>query len=319
LSGPDWIVFGASLDRGGRTLALGASRPNTYPEIHLTTLRDFAPRALTSLGDQVTSLPVATREIVTWRSKDGTPIEGVLLKPARFDSTRKYPLLVVIHGGPALTDLPDQSFVWSYPVEELVALGAVVLKPNYRGSAGYGEAFRNLNARNLGTGDTWDVLSGVDYLVSRGFVDSARVGAMGWSQGGYITAFASLTTNRFRAVAVGAGVPDWTLYYAYGDAGWWVRGALGATPWEDPAIYQKASPMSYVKGASTPTLILHGEFDRRAPTAGAYELYAALRDQDVPSKMIVYRGQGHGINPPKLTRALHEHSYDWFREWIWGN
>ncbi len=319
LSDPDWIVFAASFDRSGKTLAISASRPNAYREVHLTPLRPFKPRALTNLGEQVASLPVATREVVRWRSKDRTEIEGVMLKPAQFDPTKKYPLLVVIHGGPTLTDLPDKSFVWSYPVEELVALGAVVLRPNYRGSAGYGEEFRSLNARNLGVGDTWDIISGVDYLVGRGFVDSTRVGAMGWSQGGYITAFSSLTTNRFRAVAVGGGVPDWTLYYAYGDAGWWVRNALGATPWEDPAIYQKVSPMSYVRGAHTPTLILHGELDHRAPTGGAYELYAALRDEGVPVKMIVYKGQGHGIGTPKLIRALHEHSYKWFKQWIWGS
>lgn len=319
LSDPTWIIFGASFDRSGKTLAIGASRPNTFPEIHLTSLRPFAPRALTNLGDQTKGLPVARREVVTWRSKDGTNIEGVLLEPANFDSTKKYPLLVVIHGGPALTDFPDQSFVWSYPVEEFVALGAVVLKPNYRGSAGYGGAFRKLNTRNLGIGDTWDIVSGVDYLVRRGFVDSTRVGAMGWSQGGYIAAFASLTTNKFRAVAVGAGVPDWTLYYGYGQAGSWVRAVLEATPWSDPAIYQKASPLSYVKGAHTPTLILHGENDRLAPTAGAYELYAALRDQNVPAKMVVFRGQGHGIGPPKLIRALHEQSYAWFKQWILGS
>jgi dipeptidyl aminopeptidase/acylaminoacyl peptidase len=318
LSDPDWIVSAAAFDRSGTTLAISASRPNTYPEIYLTPLRRFKPRVLTSLGDQVKSLPVARREVVSWRSTDGTQIEGVLLKPAQFDSTKKYPLLVVIHGGPTLTDLPNQSFVWSYPVEEFVGLGAVVLKPNYRGSAGYGEAFRSLNTRNLGVGDTWDVVSGVDYLIGRGFVDSTRVGAMGWSQGGFITAFASLTTNKFRAVAVGGGVSDWTLYYGYGDSGWWVRSALNATPWEDPAIYQKVSPMTYVKGAHTPTLILHGELDRRAPTAGAYELYAALRDQHVPVQMIVYKSQGHGIGAPKLIRALHEHSYKWFKHWIWG-
>ena len=132
--------------------------------------------------------------MVAWKSQDGAEIEGVLHKPADFAGRRRYPLLVVIHGGPTGVSrpVPYGSAIY-YPIDAFLAKGALVLEPNYRGSAGYGEKFRSLNVRNLGIGDAWDVLSGIDALVAQGLVDRDRVGSMGWSQGGYISAF--LTTK----------------------------------------------------------------------------------------------------------------------------
>src|SRR6185312_681063 len=146
-------------------------------------------------------------------------IEGVLIKPPNFDPNKKYPLLVMIHGGPTGIDRPgllagDTRY---YPSDIFAARGAVILKPNYRGGIGYGEAFRRLNLNNMGVGDAWDVLSGVDYLISRGFVDPQKVGCMGWSQGGFISAFLTAASDRFVAFSVGAGVTDWVNYYYWSD------------------------------------------------------------------------------------------------------
>ena len=143
-----------------------------------------------------------------------------------------------------------------------------MLEPNYRGSAGYGEAFRSLNVRNLGVGDAWDVLSGIDYLIKEGMADPNQVGTMGWSQGGYISAF--LTTHdsaRFKAVSVGAGISDWMTYYVNTDITQFTRHYLKATPWDDPEIYAKTSPITYIKNAKAPTLIQHGATDQRVPLA----------------------------------------------------
>ncbi|MEO8028194.1 MAG: prolyl oligopeptidase family serine peptidase, partial [Bryobacteraceae bacterium] len=261
---------------------------------------------------------LATREVVEWRSKDGTPIEGVLIKPADFDPKRKYPLLVVIHGGPTGVDRPSISGDRNYPIEMFAAKGAVVLRPNYRGSAGYGEKFRSLNVRNLGLGDYDDVITGVDSIIAKGYIDKDRVGSMGWSQGGYISAFITTYSDRFKAVSVGAGISDWMTYYVNTDIHPFTRHYLKATPWEDPEIYKKTSPITYINNAKTPTLIQHGELDRRVPPANAYELYQGLQDRNIPSKLIVYKGFGHGINKPKQARAVMEHNYDWFSQWIWG-
>ena len=240
------------------------------------------------------------------------------MKPANFDSKKKYPLLVVIHGGPTGIDVPSIAADRYYPVERFVAKGALVLRPNYRGSAGYGEKFRSLNVRNLGVGDYADVISGVDSLIAQGFVDKDRVGSMGWSEGGYISAFITTSSDRFKAVSVGAGISDWMTYYANTDITPFAPQYLHATPWEDPKIYRTTSPISYVKTAKTPTLIQHGGADKRVPIANGFELRQALEDKGVPVKMVIYDGFGHPINKPKQQRAVMEENENWFGHYIWG-
>jgi dipeptidyl aminopeptidase/acylaminoacyl peptidase len=195
-----------------------------------------------------------------------------------------------------------------------------VLEPNYRGSAGYGEKFRSLNVRNLGVGDAWDVLSGIDALIAKGIVDPARVGAMGWSQGGYISAYlATHDAARFKAISVGAGISDWMTYYVNTDITPFTRQYLKGTPWSDPEIYAKTSPITYIKQAKTPTLIQHGAADQRVPLPNAFELYRGLQDHNVPSKLIVYQGFGgigHGPSKPKSHRATMEHNLEWFDQYM---
>ena len=277
-------------------------------------------RKVTDLNAQTAGWRSGTLDIVGWKSQDGATIEGVLHKPADFDPSRKYPLLVVVHGGPTGTSraIPFTSTI--YPIDVWVPRGVLVLEPNYRGSAGYGEKFRSLNVRNLGVGDAWDVLSGVDALVAKGLVDAARVGVMGWSQGGYISAFlATHDAARFKAISVGAGISDWMTYYVNTDIHQFTRQYLKATPWEDPGIYAKTSPITYIKGAKTPTLIQHGATDQRVPLPNAYELYQGLQDNHVPTKLIVYRGFegiGHGPTKPKSHRATMEHNVEWFDQYL---
>ncbi len=307
--------FSLSAD-GGQAAFLRAG-PASYPEVYTASTARFAPAAVTALGEQIKPFTLAKRELISWKSKDGTTIEGVLLKPADFDPKKKYPLLVVIHGGPTGIDQPIVRADRYYPVEQFVQKGALVLRPNYRGSAGYGEKMRALNVRNLGVGDAWDVMSGVDSLIAQGFVDPNRLGCMGWSQGGYISAFLTTSTNRFKAISVGAGISDWATYYANTDITLFAPQYLKATPWDDPEIYRKTSPISYVKNASTPTLIQHGELDKRVPIPNGYELRQALEDRGVPVKMIVYKGFGHGIDKPKQQRAVMDHNLEWFSKYIW--
>ena len=240
------------------------------------------------------------------------------MKPENYDPSKKHPLLVIIHGGPTGISVPAPIASYVYPVAQWLAKGALILMPNYRGSAGYGEAFRALNVRNLGVGDAWDVLSGVDELIGRGLVDADSMGCMGWSQGGYISAFLTTNTGRFKAISVGAGISDWMTYYVNTDIHPFTRQYLKATPWSDPEIYAKTSPISTIQQASTPTLIQHGEFDRRVPIANGYELYQGLQDVGVPVKMMVYKGFGHGITKPKERLAATWHNWQWFGKYIWG-
>jgi len=319
LSAPDHLVAsGFSFSKDFKQCAYRAAGENEYAEIYATSVAPWNGKKLTSFGDQLKGFRPAHREVISWKSGDGAVIEGILYKPADFDAKKKYPLLVVIHGGPTGVDQPVRNADRYYPIERFVAKGALVLRPNYRGSAGYGEKFRALNVRNLGVGDYADVISGVDSLIAKGLVDKERVGSMGWSEGGYISAFITASSDRFKAVSVGAGISDWMTYYVNTDVTPFTRQYLHATPWDDPEIYKKTSPITYIAKAKTPTLIQHGENDRRVPIPNGYELRQALEDRGVPVKMVVYKGFGHGITKPKQQRAVMEENERWFAKYIWG-
>jgi dipeptidyl aminopeptidase/acylaminoacyl peptidase len=319
ISGPDhYHASDASFTRDHKTLAGVGASPNRFAEIYTSNVADFAPRYLTEVGAQWMDFKLTTREVVQWKSTDGAAVEGILIKPADYDPARKYPLLVVIHGGPTGVDTGVPSADRYYPIERFAAKGALILKPNYRGSAGYGAKFRALNVRNLGLGDYADVISGVDSLIAKGIVDRDRVASMGWSEGGYISAFITTYSDRFKAVSVGAGISDWMTYYVNTDIHPFTRQYLKATPWEDEEIYRKTSPITYVNKAKTPTLIQQGDQDKRVPPPNSYELYQALKDRGVPVKLVFYKGFGHPINKPKQQRAVMEENYDWFSKYIWG-
>lgn len=319
LSAPDHMSgISFSFSQDYKQVAYRAAFENQYADVYTSSIAPWQGRKLTAMSDQLKEFKLAHREVISWKSADGTTIEGVLYTPPDFNAKKKYPLLVVIHGGPTGVDQPIINADRYYPIERFVAKGALVLRPNYRGSAGYGEKFRSLNVRNLGVGDYADVISGVDALIAKGFVDKDRVGSMGWSQGGYISAFITASSDRFKAVSVGAGISDWMTYYANTDITPFTPQYLHATPWDDPEIYKKTSPISYIAKAKTPTLIQHGENDRRVPIPNAYELRQALEDHGVPVKMVVYKGFGHGITKPKQQRAVMEENEKWFGQYIWG-
>jgi dipeptidyl aminopeptidase/acylaminoacyl peptidase len=257
-----------SLTKDGAWAAFLRADATTVPEVYVSStsspassvasgstrapLTPSTPQKLTDFNAQTKNWTASALDVVSWKSQDGVPIEGVLHKPVDFDPTRKYPLLVVIHGGPTGVSraVPFTSTI--YPIDVWVPRGVLVLEPNYRGSAGYGEQFRSLNVRNLGVGDAWDVLTGVDALIAKGIVDPDRVGVMGWSQGGYISAFlATHDAARFKAISVGAGISDWMTYYVNTDIHPFTRQYLKATPWTDPEIYAKTSPITYITQART--------------------------------------------------------------------
>jgi dipeptidyl aminopeptidase/acylaminoacyl peptidase len=309
----------SSVTPDGQTLAFIAESPSTLTELYVSSTQNFSPKKLTDLTAQVAGWQVGSVEVVSWKSHDGTLIEGVLHKPADYDPKRKYPLLVKIHGGPTGVSQPRYlPSDYAYPVQSFLAKGALVLEPNYRGSAGYGAKFRALNVRNLGVGDMWDVMSGVDSLIAKGLVDPNRLAAMGWSQGGYISAFLTTHTNRFQAISVGAGISDWATYYVSTDITPFTPQYLHATPWDDPQIYAKTSPITTIKQAKTPTLIQHGSLDRRVPVPDAFELYRGLLDQHVDARLILYTGFGHGIDKPKSGLALLQANWDWFNHYLWN-
>jgi dipeptidyl aminopeptidase/acylaminoacyl peptidase len=313
------IINETSVTPDGKAFAFTADDATHLTELYISSAQEFAPKKLTDQTAQVGGWKLGSVEVVSWKSKDGTVIEGVLHKPADYDPKRKYPLLVKIHGGP--TGVSQPRFLpsdYAYPVQAFLEKGALILEPNYRGSAGYGAKFRALNVRNLGVGDMWDVMSGVDSLIAKGLVDPTKLAAMGWSQGGYISAFLTTHTDRFKAISVGAGISDWTTYYVSTDITPFTLQYLGATPWADPQIYAKTSPITTIRQAKTPTLIQQGSADHRVPVPDSFELYRGLLDQQVDARLILYTGFGHGIDKPRSALALLQANLDWFSHFIWN-
>lgn len=310
-------IFNFSFSKDGQTIAYTARADDQLNEVFVSDLKEAGVQ-VTDMTSQIKNWKFAQSEVISWKSKDGATIEGVLHKPKDYDPSKKYPLLVVIHGGPTGIDTPTPVPGYVYPVLQWLDKGCLVLRPNYRGSAGYGEAFRSLNVKNLGVGDMWDVMSGIDYLDKKGMIDKSKMGSMGWSQGGYISAFLTTNTDVFKAISVGAGISNWMTYYVNTDIHPFTRQYLKATPWSDEMIYKKTSPMTNINKAKTPTLIQHGEFDRRVPIANAYELLQGLRDKNVRAELIVYKGFGHGITKPKEKLAATWHNWQWFNQYIWG-
>lgn len=304
--------FQAAVSRSDNKVAvLKATEEETF-EIY------YGDEKITDMNRYFRERLTSRKKLITWNSLDGTEIEGVLSLPRDFNRNKKYPLLLVIHGGPtwASFDIPTTSKY--YPVEQFIEKGFIILEPNYRGSAGYGEAFRKLNYRDLGTGDYADVISGVDYLIEQGLADPEKVGVMGWSQGGYISAFCTTYSDRFKAISVGAGISDWVTYYFMTDVHQFTRYFLGAFPWDDKEIYDNTSPINYIKKACTPTLIQHGDNDNRVPVANAYKLYQGLRDVNVPVELVVFKGMAHGTDKPGISRAIMTQNLNWFCHHILG-
>lgn len=310
-------IFNISFSQDGQVFAFTGRNGNQLTDVYITSIGG-TPRLITDMNDQIHDWKVASSEIISWKSKDGTVIEGILHKPQNYDPARKYPLMVVIHGGPTGIDTPTPVPGGIYPLLQWLDKGCLVLRPNYRGSAGYGESFRSLNVNNLGVGDMWDIMSGINYLEKQGIIDKTKMGCMGWSQGGYISAFLTTNSNLFRAISVGAGISDWMTYYVNTDIHPFTIQYLKATPWNNEAIYRLTSPITNINQAITPTLIQHGEFDKRVPIANAYELLQGLRDNKVPVELIVYKGFGHGITKPKERLAATWHNWQWFNKYIWN-
>ncbi|MBW3111535.1 S9 family peptidase [Bacillus sp. MCCB 382] len=310
----DGFVKDASISRDGNHLSFCKAVPNETFEVYLNDQK------LTEENHIFKEKRKSHRQVFSWKSTDDLEIEGILTTPADFDLNKKYPLLVLIHGGPNWASFPIHSgcFNEKYPVEPFVEKGFIILEPNYRGSSGYGNAFLKANYRNVGLGDYEDVISGVGALVDKGIADKERVGVMGWSQGGFISAFCSVYSDRFKAASVGGAITNWRNHYVNTDIPYFFRMHLGDTPWNDPEVYAKTSPMNYIQSACTPILIQHGDMDARVPISNAYELYQGLKDMDVETEFVMFKGMAYSPDQPGMKVAIMKQNLMWFSHYILG-
>jgi dipeptidyl aminopeptidase/acylaminoacyl peptidase len=275
------------------------------------------------VNNDLPALPLGRTEALRWKSGE-FDVEGLLTYPVGYEKGKRYPLLLVIHGGP--TDAFTQSFIASphdfynvYPTAVFAARGYAVLRGNPRGSSGYGRKFRYANYKDWGGGDFKDLMAGVDHVISLGVADPDRLGVMGWSYGGYMTAWAITQTRRFRAACVGAGICDLVSFTGTTDIPSFVPDYFGGEPWDRFEAYRARSALYHIKGVSTPTLILHGEKDERVPTGQGYELYNALKRQGCPVQMVVYPRMGHGLDEPKLMKDAMTRNVKWFDKYVGGS
>jgi dipeptidyl aminopeptidase/acylaminoacyl peptidase len=249
-------------------------------------------------------------------TNEGLYIQGWLLYPAGWspnggDPAKKYPVIVSVHGGPSAAVTPRWPGV-AYGSVPFSALGYFVFMPNPRGSFGQGEKFTQANIRDFGYGDLRDVLAGVDLLEKRFPIDKDREGITGWSYGGYMTMFAVTRTTRFRAAVAGAGLANWQSYYGENSIDQWMIPFFGASVYDDPAVYAKSSPITFIKRVKTPTLIVVGDRDGECPAPQSFEFWHALRDQGVKTQLVLYPNEGHHFVSPDHQRDVLKRAVDWF-------
>jgi dipeptidyl aminopeptidase/acylaminoacyl peptidase/imidazolonepropionase-like amidohydrolase len=292
----------------------GCSRP---PEAYISRLDIFDPRPVSGVNQELADVPLSDTDVVRWKSPDGLEIEGLLTYPIHFQWNQRYPLLLLIHGGPA--GVFNQRFIAApgpYPVAVFSARGYAVLRCNPRGSTGRGRDFRQANYQDWGGNDFKDLMAGVDFQVENGIADANRLGVMGWSYGGFMTSWTITQTQRFKAASVGAGVTNLMSFNGTTDIPGFVPDYFGAEFWSTLDPYRKHSAMFQVQGVKTPTLIQHGERDERVPISQGYELYNALKRQGCPVKMVVYPRTPHGIREPRLMLDAMKRNAEWFDHYL---
>jgi dipeptidyl aminopeptidase/acylaminoacyl peptidase len=283
---------------GKNGAAIGIFTDSTHPADVFRSDAGF--RSIRTITDQnawLADYALGQTEVIRWKSsKDGIEIAGIVTKPVDFETGRKYPFLLNPHGGPT-----GASLLMFNPTEQIMAAnGYLVLQPNFRGSTGRGLKFAAANEHDWGDGDYKDDMSGVDAVIARGWADPNRLGAFGWSYGGYMTFWIDTQTDRFKAISPGAGLPDLYSMYSQTDIHRYMRAFFGEkAPWEDFDEYWAHSSMKYIENVKTPTMILHGQADTRVPMPQSEEFYEALSERHVPVEFVQYPRENHGFVEPR--------------------
>ncbi len=279
------------------------------PEVYAGTTGKWKP--LTSLNAKAERFWGEAKSL-HWES-DGQTIQGWLLAPKTVDPSRRYPMVVIVHGGPSSMQGIGWPTRWN---AILPSQGYYVFLPNPRGSYGFGEAFTAGNVKDFGGGDWRDVMTGVDAAIKAAPIDGERLGLTGWSYGGYMTMWGVTQTQRFKAAVAGAGIVSWQSYYGQNKIDTWMLPFFGKSVYEDPKVYAKSSPIEFILNVKTPTLVLHGDRDSEVPTPQGYEFWHALKSLDVPTQLVIYSNEGHDIRQPEHRLDILKRSVAWFDKYL---
>jgi dipeptidyl aminopeptidase/acylaminoacyl peptidase len=304
-----------SLSSDGKLAAVELSSYNSAPEIFAGPPSQWRQLTNNNAGLQSNW---GKAESIEW-TNEGFNIQGWLVPPAKIDPGKKYPMVVLIHGGPSsltTSEWPASFGMSRAIIAALSTRGYYVLLPNPRGSYGQGEDFTRANMKDFGGGDLRDDLAGADAAIKKYPIDPNRLGVMGWSYGGFMTMWTVTQTDRFRAAVAGAGIANWQSYYGQNLIGQWMIPFFGASVYHDPAVYEKSSPIRFIKNVKTPTLVIVGERDAECPASQSYEFWHALKTFGVPTKLIVYPSEGHMFIEPKHQVDRLEQTVAWFDKYL---
>jgi len=321
--GPEGIhAFGNfpdfALSKDGNFSAVVRSTYNSPPEIFAGPISEWHQLTNNNAGLQANW---GKAESIEW-TNEGSKIQGWLVPPAKIEAGKKYPMVVLIHGGPSsltTSEWPASFGMARAIIAALSTRGYYVLLPNPRGSYGQGEDFTRENVKDFGGGDLRDDLAGVDAAIKKYPIDPNRLGVTGWSYGGFITMWTVTQTDRFRAAVAGAGIANWQSYYGQNLIGQWMMPFFGASVYDDPEVYAKSSPIRFIKNVRTPTLMIVGERDAECPSSQSYEFWHALKTLSVPTKLIIYSGEGHMFIDPKHQVDRLEQTVAWFDTYLGQN
>ena len=304
-----------ALSKDGNFAAAVRSTYNSPPEVFAGPIGEWRQLTNNNTGLQANW---GKAESIEW-TNEGSNIQGWLIPPAKIDSGKKYPMVVLIHGGPSSVTTSEWPASFGMSRASIAALsirGYYVLLPNPRGSYGQGEDFTRANMKDFGGGDLRDDLAGIDAAIKKYPIDAHRLGVTGWSYGGFMTMWTVTQTDRFRAAVAGAGIANWQSYYGQNLIGQWMLPFFGASVYDDPEVYEKSSPIRFIKNVKTPTLVIVGERDAECPASQSYEFWHALKTLGVPTKLIVYPGEGHMFIEPKHQVDRLEQTMAWFDKYL---
>ncbi len=308
-----------NVTRDGRTIVFSASSNDAPAEIMSVSADGSGLKALTAANkDTLAAFGLRKSEEIDWKGALNTNIHGFLLKPANFDPAKKYPLIVLIHGGPQGAWSDNWGYRWNPQI--FANQGYVVFMPNPRGSTGYGQKFVDDISADWGGKAHIDIANGVAEVVKKPFIDKTRVGAAGASYGGYMVDWLLGHNNdprfKYKAFVSHAGVYNLESMATSTEEIWFVNWEFKGMPWENPVNYNKWSPHKFAKNFATPTLVTAGEIDYRVPVDQSYQLYTTLQLKNVPSKLIVFPDEGHWILKPQNSEFWYANVMDWFNKYL---
>ena len=307
-----------SLNATGTYLAFTLQNPSQLPEAYISPLNNFSPQKITSINADYNNKPLPKTELVKWKGADGREIEGLLTYPIGYQSGQKVPFILNVHGGPA--GVFSQNCVaanqGTYPIAALSEMGFAILRPNPRGSSGYGTAFRTANREDWGGKDFQDLMAGVDYVIKMGVADENKMGVMGWSYGGFMSSWIVGHTDRFKVASIGAPVVDLSHQNLTDDIEGFLPSYFKSNPWDDWSKYDAHSPLRFVQNVKTPVMLQHGEADLRVPFSNSVMFYNALRRRNVPVRLLALPRQPHGPTEPRMVLKTMQTNVEWFEKYI---